>query len=193
MKFAHSSAAGRTLALIVAFAISPASAAAIKITCENEDVMAAGWKGPMTVTYDGAASGTLTVKSEHIDLRLPATSKKRTGEIDGKSKTATAIDGFGDTKTVMPDLAALEACAAKSVQPDFKNDADMVAIARMSCLATTAPSAAPVPVTASVTVGLIPGDTAGTPDVIVEIKRTYADANKTSIETFPKNCALEAK
>ena len=185
--------------LFVAFAISPAAAAEpISINCENEDVLAANWKGPMTVTYDGEASGTLIVKSDHIDLTLPATSKVRTGEVDGSPKTATAIEGFGETKSVMPDLAALEACAVKTVQPDFKDDADMVAIARISCLVTTPPSAAPVTVKASVTVGLSPGETAGAPDVIVEIKRTYSETTAAagkavSIETFPKNCAITAK
>lgn len=183
------------IAVLLALAAAPASAAPLMITCENEDFATVDWKGPLKVTYDGEATGTLTIQSQHIALTLPAKKEVRTGELDGKPHSVTGITGNADTNAVMPDLAALDACAQSAVQPEFKDDADMYAVARMSCLATTKPGAAPVKVAASVSVALVPGAKAGATDVVVEIKRTYLDKSASpggaaSIETFPKNCAI---
>jgi hypothetical protein len=186
------------IAVLLAFAAASASAAPLMITCENEDVIALDWKAPLTVTYDGEATGTLTVQSQHIALSLPAKKEVRTGELDGKPHSVTGITGNADTNAVMPDLAALDACAQSSIEPELKDDADMYAVAIMSCLSKTKPGATPVKVAASVSVALIPSDEAGAPDVVVEIKRTYLDKSASpggtaSIGTFPKNCAITSK
>ena len=191
---------GCTLACAVFFglAAAPASAAPLMITCENEDIIAVDWKAPLTVTYDGEATGTLTIQSQHIALSLPARKEVRTGQLDGKPHSVTGIVASADTSAVMPDLAALDACAQSSVQPEFKDDADMYDVAILSCLSKTKPGATPVKVAASVSVALIPGDEAGATDVLVEIKRTYLDKSASpggtaSFGTFPRNCAIVSK
>jgi len=163
-----------------------APAATLQVGCEQETVGVPGWTGPLLVTYDGEDSGTLSVKSDHTDLSLDAT--YRTRPEDG----AKVIVGFGEIAATMPDLALLDACTAARVPADFKDDADFYNVISMSCLGVTQPSANPVPIKATVRVGIFPPD-----DAIIEIKRTYQTASTGPggtmyIETFPKNCRLDA-
>lgn len=170
----------------LSLAALPANAAALQIRCEQETVGVPAWTAPLVVTYDGGESGTLSVKSDHIELSLDAT--YRTRPEDG----AKVIDAAGEVAVTMPDLALLDDCTAARVPADFKDDADFYTITSMSCLGETQPSADPVPIRASVSVGILPTD-----EAIVEIKRTYkaastGPAGTLHIETYPANCSLDA-
>lgn len=181
--------AGRLLAMAVLVG-SPAYAASLKITCDKADAMS-GAAGPLTVTYDGDASGTIAVASPTISFSLPAKREVRTGDLDGKPHSVTGITAFGDAMSAMPDQRQLEACAAKGVQPEFKDDPDLFAMAVMACVKTTA-NGAPVKVAASVSVALVPGE-GGADDVVVEIKRFYltpskGPGGKLSLDAFPGGC-----
>lgn len=183
--------------VLVAFSACRPAAEPLKIQCEREDTTTPGWDGPMEVTYNGEASGTLSVTSAHIELSLPATKEVRTGEVDGKPHSVTGITGNAEVQAIMPDLAALDTCVASTIQPEFKGDADMYAVATMSCLAKAPMGTVPVPITAAVSVALVPSENNGPSDVVVEIKRTYAaksasPSGVTSIDSFPR-CSLAEK
>jgi hypothetical protein len=91
----------------------------------------------------------------------------------GVEKTVTAISGFADLPVGMPDVQAFLACAVPGVQPEFTDDADMLAMEISNCVPKTSIGASPVSVNVSVKVGLIPSENAVAPDVIVEIRRRY--------------------
>ena len=175
----------------IALPLHRANAEAVNVSCEGEDVLNAGWNGPLILSYSGGPEGNMSVKSAHIDLTIPASQTERSGEVDGAEVNTISILGSGETMSTMPDSGELLACAARTIQPEFKDDADMQAMALMGCIPQTQPGAAAVKIQATVRVGLLPGDDG----VIVEIKRRYVDAltpagGEVSIETFPKDCKL---
>lgn len=181
------------LAAIVTMPAPPVLAGAIKITCAKADTIAGGG-GAMTVTYDGDATGTVTIASAPVSLSIPATKTVRTGTLDGKPHSVTGITGATEGAFAMPDRAALEACASKSVQPEFKDDANMYSVALLSCSTSTPLSTAPVKASAAVSIALVPAESGGD-DVVVEIKRTYTEkspvpSGTVSIDTFPGDCTL---
>lgn len=183
------------LVALLAFPASPVFSGTVNITCAKADVMTGGG-GPMTVTYDGDATGTITIASVPVNLSVPANKTVRTGTLDGKPHSVTGIIGASDGAIPMPDRVALEACASKNIQPEFKDDADMYAVALLSCVSSTPLAAAPVNANASVNIALVPNN--GGEDVVVEIKRTFLEKSAVpggtiSIETFPGDCALSAK
>jgi hypothetical protein len=55
----------------------------VSIVCEKVDAINADWKGPLEVTYAGSTERELTVTSEHVSLKLPATQTERSGAVDG--------------------------------------------------------------------------------------------------------------
>lgn len=191
-----SSARISVLVALIAFPASPVFAGTVNITCAKADVMAGG-SGPMTVTYDGEATGMITIASGPVNLSVPANKTVRTGTLDGKPHSVTGIIGASDGAIPMPDRLALEACASKNIQPEFKDDADMYAVALLSCVSSTPLAAAPVNANASVNIALV-SNSGGGEDVVVEIKRTFLDKSAVpggtiSIETFPGDCALADK
>jgi hypothetical protein len=166
---------------------------AFTVTCAAEDVVMPGWNSPLTVTYTGGESGEMTVKSDHVAYTVPARQSEQKYELDGKELTATNISGVGEVPSVMPDAQALLECAAKSLQPEYKNDKDMQALAIMNCVPKVAASS--IPVHAEILVNLTPGDAPDSVDVGVQTKRRYLEAKSPSgesivIETFPKDCKL---
>jgi len=175
----------------ILFPFHSANAEVVNVSCVSEDVINAGWNGPLTISYSGGPEGEMSVKSAHIDLILPASQTERSGEVDGAEVRAVSIVGSGETMSTMPDSSALLACASQTIQPEFKDDADMQAMALMGCIPQTELGPVDVKIQATVRVGLLPGDEG----VIVEIKRRYIDAlmpagGEVSIETFPKDCKL---
>lgn len=183
------------LASVLYLAVSTiAVAGPLRITCAVADSLA-GSGGPLTVTYDGDATGVVTVASQTVNLQLPATKEVRTGELDGKPHSVTGIRGSGAGDFTMPDRSALEACAMNNTPAEFKDDADLFAMALLSCMKTTPPSAAPVKANASVSIALVPNAGAA-PDVVVELTRTYVEKSSVpggviKLETFPGQCILE--
>lgn len=170
-----------------------AEAATIRVSCEQEDVMVAGWTTPLSAVYEGDASGTLQVKSPHVDLTLPATRSEKTGPASGGYLRTTTITASGETEVIMPDVVALNACIEASLQPEFKGNSDMEAIAAISCLSTVPQSLAPVAISGAVRLGILVPESMGAPDVILEISRSYlADAPTSgpTIGNFPKNCVI---
>ena len=93
-------------------------------------------------------------------------------------------------------LKALLACALEAIQPDFKDDPEMLATEIGYCVPKTTIGTSPVAISASVLVGLIPTQDAQAPDIIVEMRRQYIDfttpaGKDITIETYPKNCKLK--
>jgi hypothetical protein len=175
-----------------------AQAETLTLLCERENALVTDWNGKMTITYSGGPNGEMSVASEHVAFTVPATQSERSGVLDAAEVKAVEISGSGEAMSIMPDPRALVDCARSSIQPEFKDDPDMQALALAGCVPRTAPSSLPIAIHANVVVGLIPGPESNTPDVIVEIKRSYLDATENSgrainIETFPQNCALAAQ
>ncbi len=174
-------------ALIFAIGCGPAQAAAINFSCEQEDMMTPGWSGPLSISYQ---DGQVTVASGHLNFTVPATGSERSGVVDGVEVSAKGISGAAEIMAAVPEAQALLDCALASLQPEFKSDADMLALAVPACLSKTAPAATPVAMQADISIGLIPNKTAGTPDVIVEISRSYMNGPALKLDTFPRNCAV---
>ena len=171
-----------------------AAAAPFTVACEKENIMFPDEAGPLQVTYAGGPEGEIAVASAHVTFKLQATEASRSAVVDGVEITTTAIQASGETPANMPDPQALLACAAGAVQPEFKDDADMVLLAVMGCTSKTPPAPSPIPVQASVTVALVTTGE-GPPEPVVEIKRRYRDATLPNggpleIDTFPGNCKL---
>ena len=162
------------LALAASGACGAFAADVVQINCVRSGAFTAGWDEPLQVTYSGDESGTLAIASTGVALSLPANKQIRTGELDGKPHSVTYITGNADTEALMPNLAALEACAASHIQPEFKDDPDMYELSVRSCLDTTPATNTPIPVSASFTIVLVPQSNSPH-DVIFEIKRTYAE------------------
>lgn len=170
-------------------------AASLTITCEKEDVIVPGWAAPLTLSYPGGDSGDLTVTSEHVTFSLPAAQTLTSGVVDGVEVTATTIAGSGETSSLMPDPQALMACVASSLQPEFKDDADVQFTTMLACVPKVAMGASPIAIHASISLGIFPGSNPDAPDVNVEIKRSYVGiktpaGDKVTIDTYPKNCKL---
>jgi hypothetical protein len=181
------------LALVCATRIG--GAASLTIACEKEDVMVPGWAAPLTLSYPGGDSGDLAVTAEHVTFSLPAAQTVTTGVVDGAEVTATTISGSGETSSLMPDPEALMACVASSLQPEFKDDADVQFTTMLGCVPKVAMGASPIAVHASISLGIFPGSNPDAPDVNVEIKRSYVDiktptGDKVTIDTYPRNCKL---
>lgn len=184
------------IVLIVSFAsATPAIAGAIAISCEIENSMAASG-GPLTLSYEGAESGTLKLRSKRINIEMPATKEVRKGTLDGKPHTVTGIRGAIESVTAMPSQQALEDCVAKNTSPEFKDDADIASVTLLTCMKTVPHAATPVKAATSVSIALVPSDEArGADDVVVEIKRTYLEKSSVpggtiSLETYPGRCTL---
>lgn len=182
MKLIALAAFGATL-----LAAAQAHAEPVLVRCADEDVMTAGWDSPLTLTYAGEATGDVTIASEHLAFTVPASRTEQSGGID--------ISGFAETTSIMPDQAELLACAAQSIQPEFKDDADMEAVAIMGCVPKAKPAAQAVKIVATVRLGILPAQGSQAADVILELKRRYVDVKTPAgrdlaIETFPKDCRI---
>jgi len=181
------SAHGALLGACLFLAMPPLAAYAesIQLSCERESVTAPGWNGPLSVSYEGGETGTLVINSDHTQLSLTGTLE--TNAEDG----AKLISAFQETTAIMPDLAALDSCTAAKVPKDFAGDADFYNVTSMSCLETVEAGADPVPIKASVRIGILPPQ-----DVIIEITRTYLTASTGPggvmyIETYPAGCKVD--
>ena len=103
------------LAILVSLSamfVGNARAETVNISCDS-----AGETAPakLLLTYEGGASGTLTVQAPFGTLSLPATKENRQDVEDGEKLTATGIRAFGSATVTMPDKAAIEACVAKNL------------------------------------------------------------------------------
>lgn len=170
------------IGLLLGFPEAPL-AARIGLSCASGDVVT-GSAGPITYSYEGEASGTLTVKSTAGQFILPATMMT-----DGET---TSIKGNGMTNAPMPDLAALETCIA---QRRDTQDPDAYLSARDACLSSTPLAIAPVGIKGWVNIGIMPGLTPDKPGVMIEVKLTYArktagPGGVTSIDSFPGRCSV---
>jgi hypothetical protein len=178
----------RATAIFLGVVVSSASRAdTLILDCERESTLVPGWTAPMRITYAGAEQGTVDVAAKHVNFKLAGSKRTRAED------NAVVIEAFGETEAIMPDLAAVEACAAKSVPADLAGDADVYYTMSLSCLGSSAPGPTPVPIKASVSIGIVSAS-----DVIVEIKQTYkAKSNspdgKFSIDTFPLKCRMSGK
>lgn len=170
------------IGLLLGFPEAPL-AAKIGLSCASGDVVT-GSAGPVTYSYEGEASGTLTVKSTTGQFILPATMMT-----DGET---TSIKGNGMTTAPMPDLDALETCIA---QRRDTQDPDAYLSARDACLSSTPLAKAPVAIKGWVNIGIMPGLTPDKPGVMIEVKLTYArktagPGGVTSIDSYPGRCTV---
>lgn len=186
---------GRTFGPVYAiflFAGSPALADPVKIACQGETITIPGWgDGTMYLSYEGSGSNEkLSVKSPHLEFSVPASSHKF-----DKPLPPLVINAVGDTKSKMPDLKSVEACAAGKLSPDQKGDKDVYFMTALSCMEKAPASADPVPVHASATITFLAGEKANTLDPMVSVKLTYLEKNaapdgKIDIDLMPKSCNI---
>ena len=168
-------------------AASSALAEPARIECQGETIIIPGWDtGTMNVTYDGGASGTLTVKGPHTDFNVPASS--HTYE---KPYPPVVIDGAGDIKAVMPDLKAIDTCVAGRMKSN--PDPSLYSMFAISCMEKGPASAAPVPVHATATITFLRNDDSGALEPFVSMKLIYIDklpsqTDNLSIEFMTKGC-----
>lgn len=186
---------GFATAALLVLTGTPACAATLTITCERADVIVAAWNGPMTLTYTGDAEGTLQVKAPYGEFSIPA---KLASHAMADGTGGRAIKANGDASSTMPDLAALEACIAKQIEPGQETDAGSYDSARDSCLAQVPPTASPIPMTAQFDIGIFPGEPPAKYGLVIEIKRKYLEKTKspsgyTRIDSFPGTCDLAEK
>ncbi len=182
----------RSVVTIIFATLAAGSAAAadpMKIACEGETVTIPGWgTGTMNLTYDGGPQGTLTVKGPHTDFAVPAASHTYESPLP-----PLVIDAAGETKTVMPDLKAIDACAAATMPP--KLEPDLYSVFAIPCLEKAPSSAGPVPVKATATITFVRDDGASTSEPMVQLQLTYLDKSTSptgsfSIDLMPKDCKV---
>ena len=184
--------AGTLLVLISFCETSIVFAGSIKVACEGESVTIPGWtSGTMNVIYDDSEKGKIAIKGPHTDFSLPATLIS----MASADPPSNIISASGQTQAVMPDLAAVDSCVASKVSPDQKNDRDVYLITALSCIEGAPPSAGPVPIIASVKLGLMKGEATEPPDTWLEGEITYTDKSagpdgKLTIPLFPKECKV---
>lgn len=183
---------GRCLAITLSASLLTASSAlanTVKIACEGETITIPGWgSGTMNVTYDSGNQGTLVVKGPHTDFTVPAASHKYE-----KPLPPLVIDGAGDIKTIMPDLKAVDACAAGQMKPNFESD--LYSVFAMNCMGKVPASTAPVPVHATVSITFMRNDDSKALEPFVSMKLTYLDKSSSlrgdlPVELLPKDCKM---
>ena len=186
-----------TLATLV-LASAPIQATTVTVTCGREDVVVVGWGGPLTITYDGEATGTLHVVSRTQEFSLPAHMEKQPQDVDGTQMDVVSIQAVDKTQSKMPDLPTLEACIAKTIPSGMEQDNDSYLNARDSCLSPTPINVAPIDIRASVKIAFLAGKAGKENGQTVELKRAYlsktsAPGGITNIEAFPAQCAIDMK
>jgi hypothetical protein len=154
--------------LLVASCGGSAQAETISVSCEESQ----SWQSPaMTLVYEGADSGTLTIKGEFGEMALPATKEKREGpDEQGGTRSVVGIRASGPAKVIMPDKKAAEECAKGKLTGDQAQDKDIVFVTMMGCLGTVPKGTEPVDINAYTTVALL-----DPPDAYVEFIRTYVE------------------
>jgi hypothetical protein len=155
--------------LVATLAAGPAWAQSLVLKCEER---VGGATTPMTLIYEGGASGTLKVTGSLGEMTLPATREEREGDVDGTTMTATNIRAFGAANVLMPDRAALDACIVSRREAGAAADPDLDALSLLACSEKLPNGPTPVAIKATVNISLIePLMT------IVEMKRTYVEAS----------------
>jgi hypothetical protein len=160
----------------------------IAVECEANQ----SWQSPaMTMVYEGADSGTLTVKGEFGEMSLPARKLTREGPDEkGGTRTVVNLVGAGPAKVIMPDKKAAEECAKGKLPGDQAQDKDIVFVTMMGCLASVPKGTEPVDINAHASISLL-----DPPDMFVEFTRTYVEPSTLpggepiKVEAFP-TCKL---
>lgn len=161
----------------------------VKIACEGETVTIPGWgAGTMMITYDGASPGTLAVKGAHLDFSVPAAAHKYDSPLP-----PLTIDGSGATTAILPDLKAVDSCAAGKMKSN--SEADTYSVFAMSCMEDAPASAAPVPVKAAINLTFMRSKEGLDKEPLVSMKLTYLEkssspAGTLDIDLLPKDCKL---
>ena len=63
---------GLSALVVLTFSSATAWAETITATCEKEDAIVVGWNGPLTIIYDGDATGTLKVEKSEGEKVKPS-------------------------------------------------------------------------------------------------------------------------
>ena len=140
----------------------------------------------MTMVYEGTDSGTLTVKGDFGEMKLPARKEGREGPDEkGGTRSGFGILGSGPAKVLMPDKKAAEECAKGKLTGDQAQDKDIVFVTIMGCLASTPVGTEPVDINAHATISLL-----DPPDAFVEFTRTFVEPGTLSdeavkVEAYP--------
>jgi hypothetical protein len=147
----------------------------------------------MSITYEGAEQGTLTVKAASGDMTLPATKETREGtDEDGKSYSVVGITASGETMSLMPDKAAIESCVKGKLSPDQLADEDIAYTAALGCAASTPLGKEPIKINGYVEIALI-----DPPVAQVFITKTFLEPSslpggKLKIDSLPPpSCELQ--
>jgi hypothetical protein len=145
----------------------------------------------MSLAYEGAESGVLTVATLLGAMTLPATREERKGEVDGQEMSATGIRAFGEAEVLMPERAAMEACIAGKAKGNQAADAGIVAMFIDACRREVPLGKTPVPVTADFEIAI-----AEPPAAYVYVILKYRDKSDVpgeyiAIESLPPpNCTV---
>ena len=166
---------------------SRAFAETIVITCAIENPTRGQDVESLTATYTGDTTGTLSIKASRFEFSVPA--KK----IEQADLPGPVIQAYETATATMPDLAALETCVKKILDPANADDNRAYDRAVMACAKNLPPGTAPMPIKAAVNISLLPGRAPGTMAPIVEVYRYYVGQSArpggpTRVETFPDRC-----
>ncbi len=177
---------------LVAACGGSAQAETISVDCKEGHNL--GMHSPaMTMVYEGSDSGTLTVKGEFGEIKLPARKVTREGpdEETGGTRSVVNVLGSGPAKAIMPDKKAAEDCARGKLTGELAEDKDVIFMSVMSCLGSVPKGAEPVDVNAEASISLLEP-----PDAFVVFTRTYVEPSTLhggepiKLETFP-SCTLQ--
>jgi hypothetical protein len=145
--------------LVATLAAGPAWAQSLVLKCEERGESATA---PMSMVYEGAASGTLKVTGSFGEMTLPARREDREG--------ITGIRAFGNATVLMPDPSALDACIAARRAGGTAPDPDVDALSVFACSEKLPNGPTPVAVTATVEIALIEP-----PVAQVFLRRSYVE------------------
>jgi hypothetical protein len=178
------------LSLVSLTACAGAEAETLTFKCTEQ---VGGNQSDMTITYEGAEQGTLTVKSASGDMSLPATKETREGKNDaGETYSVIGIRGSGETTSLMPDKAAIESCVKGKLPPDQLADADIAYSTALGCATDTPLGKEPIKINGYVEIALLEP-----PSAQVFITKTFLEPSslpdgKLKIDSLPPpNCSLQ--
>jgi len=147
--------------------------AATIVKCDTEDTFIEGWKSPITLTYTGADTGEISVRSDHVNFTVPAHLTKDQTDLQGTKVERITMLGTAETTSNMPEPGALNTCIAGELKPEEQTDTDAQANAFLKCAGKV--PLVQVPVTAHAMIMLLPINDPGKLEPIVQTSRRYLD------------------
>lgn len=171
---------------VVAASAMPSFAETVTLACDPSPPFSTDG---MAIRFEGNDKGALTITGSFGEMRLPAVREaRRTTDEDGEQRAVTGIRAYGPASVTMPEKTAIETCVKQRLTPGQMTDPDIVFTTVVGCAGAAPEAAGPVPVDATAEIAL-------TPDVYVDLTRTYAQPTdlvigRIAVEASP-NCRIE--